>query len=582
VLLDQRVLTADAASVTFSDISQDYDHLRIEAYVRGDTVAVAESFALEFNSDTTSSNYHTQISAGENGAANVTEAANNAVGAYVADSGPSNAYTMNRLFIPEYAIASRVKYAENDISHNYGADSISVGKRSMIWDTTDAITAIRIVTSSNNFVAGTTVRLIGIKAGQVAQVGGMTKICEEELTGTQSSFTISNIPQKYDALLIRVFGRSDVASLADNVLMEANGDTTVANYHYQYHLSRDATHSVGEDARQDVGAIPGASVTADTFGVVDVLIVEYANDKYKLARCQAEAARASDAVELRRITWYWNNTSAITSLEISLLSGDFVADSKVVVYGIGGSASLGSLPTGHIYGLETNYAAADQVTIETGSCRDASDTVDMTVDSQITIDIDTAGANGLDTGSEANSTWYYVWLIGKANGTVAGLLSTSSSSPTMPSGYLYKRLLGAVKNDSSGDFYPFHSNSKGIIREFQYDIPAGDSRILTDLGALGTSYTDCDLSHSIPTIATSQHLLFSAGGSGGSGQGLYAVPNGVSEAGAGTRVLLFESGTRGSDHFWMPVGTSQKLRCKAESYALTDADVHVSGWIFDA
>ena len=55
-----------------------------------------------------------------------------------------------------------------------------------------------------------------------------------------------------------------------------------------------------------------------------------------------------------------------------------------------------------------------------------------------------AGTNqgGLDTGTVANSTWYYIWAIYNPTTDVAGyLLSASASSPTMPSGYTYKRLL---------------------------------------------------------------------------------------------------------------------------------------------
>ena len=60
-----------------------------------------------------------------------------------------------------------------------------------------------------------------------------------------------------------------------------------------------------------------------------------------------------------------------------------------------------------------------------------------------------SGVNGLDTGSVAASNWYYYWAI--SNGTTtAGLWSLSYSSPTMPSGYTYKKFIGAVYNQSSG------------------------------------------------------------------------------------------------------------------------------------
>ncbi|MBI5816695.1 MAG: hypothetical protein HZB29_13920 [Nitrospinae bacterium] len=71
----------------------------------------------------------------------------------------------------------------------------------------------------------------------------------------------------------------------------------------------------------------------------------------------------------------------------------------------------------------------------------------------LTADITVAGANGRDAGSEASSTWYYIWLIGKTDGTVAGLFSTSSTAPTMPSGYTYKRCVGAIYNDASSNFW---------------------------------------------------------------------------------------------------------------------------------
>lgn len=77
-----------------------------------------------------------------------------------------------------------------------------------------------------------------------------------------------------------------------------------------------------------------------------------------------------------------------------------------------------------------------------------------------TINIGTSGASGLDTLTESSSTWCYIWIIAKADGTVDGLLSTSSSSPTMPADYVYKTLVSAVYNNSSGDFVSFHQYDK--------------------------------------------------------------------------------------------------------------------------
>jgi hypothetical protein len=66
----------------------------------------------------------------------------------------------------------------------------------------------------------------------------------------------------------------------------------------------------------------------------------------------------------------------------------------------------------------------------------------------------TAGTNQgmLDIGSKANSTVYYIYAIGKTTDSNAGdiLASTSSTSPTMPSGWDIKKLIRVIKTDSVG------------------------------------------------------------------------------------------------------------------------------------
>ncbi len=72
----------------------------------------------------------------------------------------------------------------------------------------------------------------------------------------------------------------------------------------------------------------------------------------------------------------------------------------------------------------------------------------------VTINLGASGAaNQLDTGTQAASTWYSGWVIFNpllgGSGTVAGLASTSSISPTMPSGYTHKARLCWVRSDGA-------------------------------------------------------------------------------------------------------------------------------------
>jgi len=110
--------------------------------------------------------------------------------------------------------------------------------------------------------------------------------------------------------------------------------------------------------------------------------------------------------------------------------------------------------------IHSNAAAAiSKVDIDSGLVGSDDGTTIMEVPSTITVDIAASGANGLDTGSEAVSTWYYLYLIyNPSTDTEAGLFSASASSPTMPSGYTKKRLISAVYNHSGGDFLTFRQD----------------------------------------------------------------------------------------------------------------------------
>jgi hypothetical protein len=105
-----------------------------------------------------------------------------------------------------------------------------------------------------------------------------------------------------------------------------------------------------------------------------------------------------------------------------------------------------------------------------------------------TVDIQVNGAGGLDTGSEAN-VWYYIYMIMKQDGTLNTLLSASPTSPTLPSGYIYSRMIGAVHN-TAGNFVAFQQKNRNINITF--------TKILSD-GASAT-YAAIDLTVFIPHV----------------------------------------------------------------------------------
>ncbi len=96
----------------------------------------------------------------------------------------------------------------------------------------------------------------------------------------------------------------------------------------------------------------------------------------------------------------------------------------------------------------------------------------------LTIAGTSVGANGLDAGSLDINTWYSLWLIWNGT-TAAGLLSLSSTAPTLPSGYTHKARVGWIRTDSSGSKFPLSFKQYG--RRVQYVVAAA-----TNVAALPT------------------------------------------------------------------------------------------------
>jgi hypothetical protein len=117
----------------------------------------------------------------------------------------------------------------------------------------------------------------------------------------------------------------------------------------------------------------------------------------------------------------------------------------------------------------------------------------ITVGSNLTLDIATIGANGLDAGVEAINTWYYIWLIlNPTTGAVAGLLSASATAPTLPAGYTKKRLVGAVRNDGASNFRKFSQ----VDKESFYQ---GELGVFSS--AAPSAWTQIDFSAAVPAVS---------------------------------------------------------------------------------
>lgn len=138
------------------------------------------------------------------------------------------------------------------------------------------------------------------------------------------------------------------------------------------------------------------------------------------------------------------------------------------------------------------------------------------------------GANGLDTGALAASTWYSVWVIyNPTTQTVAGLLSLSSTAPTLPAGYTHKARVGWVLTDATASKNPLSFIQYG--RCVQFKVAAGSNLAALPIvasGAAGSTTTPTWVSFApkVPHTAAKAILQAAIPNSGAVGQ-IIVAPN---------------------------------------------------------
>lgn len=157
--------------------------------------------------------------------------------------------------------------------------------------------------------------------------------------GGSASITFSSIPSTYQHLQIRAIARVTGAVTDSNFVAYFNTDTTSGNYpqHTLYGTGASAASGyTASDSNLAIGRCPGASSTADRFGVGICDILDYANtNKFKTTRSLAAQDQNGSGIILLN-SGLWRSTAAINSITISAQSGNgnLAQYSHFALYGI--------------------------------------------------------------------------------------------------------------------------------------------------------------------------------------------------------------------------------------------------------
>lgn len=168
-----------------------------------------------------------------------------------------------------------------------------------------------------------------------APAGGRTLIAESTPTGTTATF--SAIPGTYKKLVIEFAIRSTQAAATVSGVVEFNGDTTTTNYRFQEFRINNFGNAgtAGNTNTLLVNQVAAASSTAGEFTQGHIEIIQYANTGFQhmAGAWSWRKQDSSEFIDLAEDALWWNNTAAITQIDVKLSAGNFVAGSVLRLYG---------------------------------------------------------------------------------------------------------------------------------------------------------------------------------------------------------------------------------------------------------
>jgi hypothetical protein len=166
-LISSNVLSATAASVTFSAIPSTYTDLVLRTSTRVDrAINGPHNCLVTVNGSSTSDySYTNLISFGTTISTVNASAQNNALTYATGNSSTANTFSNNELYFPNYAgslnkICSTTDVVENSTNTDF---EYAYGVRAQLRSNTAAITSIKLNTNGYNYMIGSSFYLYGIK-----------------------------------------------------------------------------------------------------------------------------------------------------------------------------------------------------------------------------------------------------------------------------------------------------------------------------------------------------------------------------------------------------------------------------------
>ena len=180
-------------------------------------------------------------------------------------------------------------------------------------------------------------------SGGVAVAGAYESIASATGTGSSGTITFASIPSTYVSLQVRAIMRSSATGTSFNQSALTYNSDTGNNYtqHGVYGdgttVSTEAYATGGYGAILLTGTVARSGMSSGIMGTLILDIHNYAStSQYKTARSLSGGdANGTGRVVLN--SGLWLSTSAINSITLNAISGNWTTDTVIALYGIKGA-----------------------------------------------------------------------------------------------------------------------------------------------------------------------------------------------------------------------------------------------------
>jgi hypothetical protein len=151
-------------------------------------------------------------------------------------------------------------------------------------------------------------------------------------SGGAASIDFTSIPATFTDLVLVYSARVTTAGGDDEALISLNSSTS--NFSNRNIFGTGSTASSTTSPARFAGSVNASGSTASTFSNIQIYFSNYTGNTNKSYSIDSVAENNATAIVSRLAAGLWSDTSAITSISLSLASGSFVQYSTATLYGI--------------------------------------------------------------------------------------------------------------------------------------------------------------------------------------------------------------------------------------------------------